>query len=220
MKKLRNVHKLAMLAQLKKVAIFLVQSDTVHFHFLSVSKVLEDVSPLLESHNALESYFIQLGHTHSDQGVKVQYLDVIGILFNEGLLPLVIEEGIDYREEDLKQTWLKFFRISIHFMKSGYESQSSAANNQNIDIHSSQNSGIATGEMITSHLYAKNSNRRISSPNECTATAKAQIYKKSRATADPDAIEVVASSDGQRHNSSLELSQGQKRYIHFRVFVI
>ena len=217
MKKLRNVHKLAMLAQLKKVAIFLVQSDTVHFHFLSVSKVLEDVSPLLESPNALESYFIQLGHTHSDQGVKVQYLDVIGILFNEGLLPLVIEEGIDYREEDLKQTWLKFFRISIHFMKSGYENhESSAANNQNIDIHSSQNSG----EMMTSHLYAKNSNRRISSPNECTATAKAQIYKKSRATADPDAIEVVASSDGQRHNSSLELSQGQKRYIHFRVFVI
>ena len=189
------------------------------FLLLSVSKVLEDVSPLLESPNALESYFIQLGHTHSDQGIKVQYLDVIGILFNEGLLPLVIEEGIDYREEDLKQTWLKFFRISIHFMKSGYESQSSAANNQNIDIHSSQNSGIATGEMMT-HLYAKNSNRRISSPNECTATAKAQIYKKSRATADPDAIEVVASSDGQRHNSSLELSQGQKRYIHFRVFVI
>ena len=219
MKKLRNVHKLAMLAQLKKVAIFLVQSDTVHFHFLSVSKVLEDVSPLLESPNALESYFTQLGHTHSDQGVKVQYLDVIGILFNEGLLPLVIEEGIDYREEDLKQTWLKFFRISIHFMKSGYENhESSAAKNQNIDIHSSQNSGIATGEMMTSHLYAKNSNRRISSPNECTATAKAQIYKKSRATADPDAIEVV--TDGQRHNSSLELSQGQKRYIHFRVFVI
>ena len=217
MKKLRNVHKLAMLVQLKKVAIFLVQSDTVHFHFLSVSKVLEDVSPLLESHNALESYFIQLGHTHSDQGVKVQYLDVIGILFNEGLLPLVIGEGIDYREEDLKQTWLKFFRISIHFMKSGYENhESSAAKNQNNYIHSSQNSG----EMMTSHLYAKNSNRRISSPNECTATAKAQIYKKSRATADPDAIEVVASSDGQRHNSSLELSQGQKRYIHFRVFVI
>ena len=185
------------------------------FLLLSVSKVLEDVSPLLESPNALESYFIQLGSQHSDQGVKVQYLDVIGILFNEGLLPLVIEEGIDYREEDLKQTWLKFFRISIHFMKSGYENHESfAAKNQNIDIHSSQNSG----EMMTSHLYAKNSNRRISSPNECTATAKAQIYKKSRATADPDAIEVV--TDGQRHNSSLELSQGQKRYIHFRVFVI
>ena len=148
---------------------------------LSLSKVLEDVYPLLESPNALESYFIQLGHHHSDQGIKVQYLDVIGTLFTEGLLPMVIEEGIDYRDEDLKQTWLKFFRISIHYMKMGYD--------QNQDNECSANAAGMT------HLYAKNYNSsRLTSTSDLSA--KAQIYKKTKiAVTDPDAIEVVSSLD-------------------------
>ena len=148
--------------------------------------MLEDLCPLLESPNALESYFIQLGHHHSDQGVKVQYLDVIGTLFSEGLLPMVIEEGIDYRVEDLKQTWLKFFRISIHYMKMGYDQNEGSIVNQ--DNECSANAGMT-------HLYAKNYNSsRLTSTSDLSA--KAQICKKTKiAVIDPDAIEVVSSLD-------------------------
>ena len=117
----------------------------------------------------------------------------MGVLFCEGLLPLVIEEGCEYRDEDLRNTWLKFFRTTIHYMKMGYETE--ARNG-------------------SSNLYVKNYNRRISSASDhqCTASTKAQTYKKARAPielTDPDAIEVLASED-QGHDSSLELSQ-QKR---------
>ena len=167
---------------------------------MSSFQVLEDTLPQLESPNLLQTYFIQLGSSHCQQGVKIQYLDVMGVLFCEGLLPLVIEEGCEYRDEDLRNTWLKFFRTTIHYMKMGYETEA-------------RNGSSNTA--VEQHLYVKNYSRRISSASDhqCTASTKAQTYKKARAPielTDPDAIEVLASEE-QGHDSSLELSQQQKR---------
>ena len=84
--------------------------------------MIEDITDMLETPTSLESYFVKLGQFHCQKEVPIQYLDVIGVLFCEGLLPLLQEEeNCTYREEDLKCIWLKFFRTITNLMKKGYD---------------------------------------------------------------------------------------------------
>ena len=88
---------------------------------LHTFQMLEEITTMIENPTSFESYFIKLGQIHYQKEVPVQYLDVIGVLFCEGLLPLLQEEDCIYREEDLKCTWLKLFRTIASLMKKGYD---------------------------------------------------------------------------------------------------
>ncbi len=86
-------------------------------YYYNLVQVAEDAIRDLENRDALETRMRQLGRLHEEAGVRRQYLDAMGPLFCQAVRPVLQAQGL--WGEDVREAWLRVFRIVAYHMKKG-----------------------------------------------------------------------------------------------------
>ena len=71
----------------------------------------------LENREALEKRMRELGRLHEEAGVRRQFLDAMGPAFCQAARPALQAKGL--WGEDVREAWLRVFRIVAFNMKKG-----------------------------------------------------------------------------------------------------
>jgi len=89
-------------------------------HALMLIKVVNDVTELFkeEEQTKMESYLQKLGSLHQKQGIKKQYLNVMGPILVQAIRPILQAQGLWSGE--VRITWLHFLKVICFHMKAGY----------------------------------------------------------------------------------------------------